>query len=142
MDLRLSEQEILALLKKGSRQALAIPEEERLAIQSKPFTAPYLKTLQEYAENVRGKVIPSLQYSDFRLFYDTGNRAQYEDGERGYFPRRGRLAAFGMLSWLYGRKEDLAELCDILWAVCDEYTWAVPAHLVNEAKRSAFVDKL
>lgn len=142
MDLRLSEQEILALLKCGSRQALAIPDEERIAITGKPFAAPYLQSLHEYAEQFRGKEIPSLHYSAFKLFYETGNRALYEDGERGYFPRRGRLAAFGMLSWLYGRKEDLTELCDMIWAVCDEYTWAVPAHLSNEPGHSAFVDKL
>lgn len=142
MDLRLSEQEILALLQKGSRKDLAILDEDRLAIPNKPFIAPYLKSLTDYAEKFRGKAIPVLPYSAFRLFHDTGDRTIYEDGENGYFPRRGRLAAFAMLSWLYGRKKDLAELCDLIWAICDEYTWAVPAHLPNEANCSAYENKL
>jgi len=142
MDLRLDQQAILQLLQPGSRKDLAIPEEERLAILEKPFAAPYLKTLEDYAERFRGKPIPSLPYSTFKLYYETGDRALYEDGENGYFPRRGRLAAFGMLAWLYGRKEDIDELCDVIWAICDEYTWSVPAHLINEPEYSAYVNKL
>ena len=103
MNLHMDQNEILALLKCGSRQDLVIPEEKRLEIPHKPFIAAYLKSLEDYAEKLRGTPIPLLSYSDFRLFYETGNRSLYEDGANGYFPRRGRLAAFAALAWLYGR---------------------------------------
>lgn len=141
MDLHMDQNEILALLKCGSRQDLSIPDKKRLEIPRKPFIAKYLQSLEAYAEKFRGTPIPALPYSAFRLLYETGDRRLYEDGENGYFPRRGRLAAFAALAWLYGRKEDLSELCDVIWAVCDEYTWAVPAHLMMEPGRNAFVNK-
>lgn len=142
MDLNIQKQTILDILHRVGPQDLSVPDEARRAIAAKPFCAPYLKSLTDFAESYRGKPIPELPYSAFRLYHDNGNRAVFEDGECGYFPRRGRLAAFGMLAWLYERPEDLAELEDLIWAICNEYTWAVPAHLAAEEGRNAFVDKL
>lgn len=129
----MKKQDILKILKEAGRQDLSIPEEKRLAIPHKALLKPYLQEIADFAEKCRGTAIPALPYSRFKLFYETGDRFQYEDSEVGYFPRRGRIGAFGVLAWLYGREEDICELEDIIWAICDEYTWSLPAHVERDA---------
>ena len=74
---------------------------------------------------------PELTYSLYRQFGDTGYRHGYE---HPYFERRGRLVAAGAAAMFDVRaggqvSEDvLGVLADELWRVCDEYTWALPAH--------------
>jgi len=142
MNYQMTKEELLAVLKKVGKADLSIPESVRLSIPNNKFIAPYLQSITDFAENCRGTKIPALPYSYFKMFYETGDRWYFEDSELGYFPRRGRMAAFSILSWLYEREEDLHELEDVLWAVCDEYTWAVPAHLKRGEGENAFVDKL
>lgn len=134
----MTKQDILNVLKAAGKQDLSIPEGKRLAVMQNPLLKPYLQDIADFAQQCRGTAIPALPYSRFKLFYETGDRFQYEDSEVGYFPRRGRLSAFGVQAWLYGREEDLHELEDIIWAICDEYTWSLPAHV----ERDAFTSRL
>ena len=72
--------------------------------------------------------LPALPWSKFRLFEDFGNRTTFE---KPFFLRRVRLAQLVLLV-LAGRDADgtlLHELEDVLWETCNEYTWALPAHL-------------
>ena len=69
-----------------------------------------------------------LPFSLHRLYADTGDRNTYE---ALYFDRRKALADLE-ISILANRDGDGAlstALNDLLWAICDEYTWALPAHL-------------
>ncbi|MDR9852094.1 heparinase II/III family protein [Paenibacillus sp. VCA1] len=68
---------------------------------------------------------PELTYALFDLYAKTGSRLEYE---RAYFERRRRLNTFALLS-LRSPETYVAPLLDILWAICDEYTWCIPAHL-------------
>ncbi|MFD1905287.1 hypothetical protein ACFSQ7_16365 [Paenibacillus rhizoplanae] len=79
------------------------------------------------AQRLEGQPIPLLTYSLFTLFRQTGSRLEYE---RPYFERRRRLNTYVFLSLLEPENAAaLEKLADILWAICDEYTWCVPAHL-------------
>ena len=74
--------------------------------------------------------IPPIPWSKFRLFKDTGNRSVCE---RPYFIRRSRLADFE-ICLLAGRDTDGSirlALEDLIWAICEECTWALPAHVPN-----------
>lgn len=70
-------------------------------------------------------IVEALKLSDYMIFYTTGSRHEYE---KKYFERRARLSVLAALSLLYDKQEYIEELEDIIWAVCDEYTWALPAH--------------
>ena len=79
------------------------------------------------AREIAAAPFPPLPWSTLRLFDDTGDRALFETP---YFARR---KAFTLLevSILAGRDADgslLTAFHDLLWAICDEYSWAVPAH--------------
>ncbi|MBQ9117503.1 MAG: heparinase II/III family protein [Clostridia bacterium] len=72
------------------------------------------------------KPIEALRYSDFRMFKFTGNRSIYE-GQ--YFLRRRGMNASAMLALIYPEEEKyIVRLMDTIYAICDEYTWCLPAH--------------
>ncbi|HEY3377769.1 MAG TPA: heparinase II/III family protein [Armatimonadota bacterium] len=78
-------------------------------------------------EELLATPLRAIPFSLFRLYHDTGARTTYE---MAYFEHRRRLTAFTALCLLY--PEDAryrAALEDVIWAVCDEFTWALPAHM-------------
>lgn len=83
--------------------------------------------------------IPALYYSNYIIFYGSGTRKEHE---LPYFARRTRLNTCAMLCLIYPEKEEyLVKLQDIIWAICDEYCWALPAHVRDTAHNdNAFLD--
>ena len=78
---------------------------------------------EKHCENVP---IYALKYSDFRLFVVTGNRSVYEGT---YFTRRQALNCSALLALIYPEEEKyIVRLMDEIYAICDEYTWCLPAH--------------
>ncbi|MEV6971151.1 heparinase II/III family protein [Hamadaea sp. NPDC051192] len=69
--------------------------------------------------------LPVLGFSAYNDFFVTGNRMRYE---KRYFRRRARLNALAAQA-LLDPDADVSRLADVLWAVCDEHTWALPAHI-------------
>ena len=81
----------------------------------------------------------SLSYTDFKRYFVTGNRSVYEGK---YFPRRLALDASALLSLIYPEEEKyILYLMDVIYAICDEYTWCLPAHQrVLETNNNARID--
>ena len=70
--------------------------------------------------------ILALKYSDFKLYWVTGDRGIYE---RTYFTRRLAMDCSALLALIYPEEEKyLDRLMDQIYAICDEYTWCLPAH--------------
>ena len=68
----------------------------------------------------------SLKYSEFKLFWITGDRKQYQTP---YYARRRALSCSALLSLIYPDEEKyILRLMDQIYAICDEYTWCLPAH--------------
>lgn len=109
----------------------------------------YLAALEAEVRAVVAKAAdtaaPELTYSLYRQYGDTGQRHGYE---HPYFERRGRLIAAGAAALFDLRagggtaadasgdasvvgEDILSVLADELWRICDEYTWALPAHAYN-----------
>lgn len=101
-------------------------EEKRSEILSGEVYADYLAEIRVKAEQHRRTPIEALKFSEFRLFTLTGDRETYQ---KSYFSRRGRLACLALAVWLWQNQEDISALEDAIWAICDEYTWALPAHI-------------
>lgn len=143
MNFNLSVPEITDILNSNNVIDLSIPESKRQYILKETSFKKYLDSIEKTAAKHRGTVIPSIPYSLFKLFYENGNRNEFQFSEKGgFFPRRERLASFALSAWLYEKEEDLKELEDIIWAICDEYTWALPPHLIVSEKENSFVDRL
>lgn len=84
--------------------------------------------VEEAAKKLLDKPITVLPYSQFKLFATTGSRVEYEES---YMEHRKMLCAFCAMVLLDKGDEWLEKLCNIIWAVCDEYTWSLPAHIVR-----------
>lgn len=78
---------------------------------------------QYYLEKYDGKPINALLFSDYDRYWEDGNRVDYE---AEYFDRRNRLYLLQTLA--LAKPKYLKDLENVIGAVCDEYTWVLPAH--------------
>ena len=92
--------------------------------------AAFRKQIEETGNFLRGKELPVLTNELFMLYEQTGNRLTYENE---YFERRRFLVVYGLLVYWYQRPEDIEKLENVIKGVCEEETWALPAH-VNRSK--------
>lgn len=72
------------------------------------------------------KSIPSIDFIGYKAYLKDGNRSIFE---RQYFERRRLLTTMGLAMLIEKNKENAECLENIIWQVCSEYTWALPAHL-------------
>lgn len=100
-------------------------EEKKKQILSSPVFDKALQELETLRQHYLNTPIEPVPFNLFKLYYTEGNRRRYEDM---YFAKRGRLTAFALAVLLYERREDIEALEDAIWAICDEYTWVLPAH--------------
>ena len=95
---------------------------------------PLLEGLLEKWEKEGRNPIPALNYSAYRRFHYDGDRDEYE---KPYFARRRALDVCALLVLIYPEKEEyLVQLMDLIYAVCDEYTWCLPAHQTELGKNN------
>ncbi|MBQ1942979.1 MAG: heparinase II/III family protein [Clostridia bacterium] len=73
--------------------------------------------------------IVEMPYTMAQDFFVSGDR---EKGEEIYFQRRRALNACAILSLVYPEERKYFDrLQDIIFAICNEYTWELPAHIPN-----------
>lgn len=120
--------EILEILKSTDRSAILSYRADRERVLANPLLVDRLADILREAEIMDGVATPTLPFSSFKRYEIDGDRYEYE---ADYFLRRRKLEAFAIRAWLYEREEDISALEDIIWAVLDEYTWALPAHLLG-----------
>ncbi|RAV01969.1 heparinase II/III family protein [Paenibacillus sp. YN15] len=90
-----------------------------------PAYAHLTDEIREEAARAKGEPLLPLLLSDFRLFETKGTRGEYE---LPYFDRRRRALALLLATLLDETDEHLTALEDLLWEICNEFTWCVPAH--------------
>lgn len=85
--------------------------------------AEILAAAKEY---VASGEIPYLPVSGYQEYLTTGNRLHFEER---YFARRRQLAVLALAYELQPEQQTKELLEQVIWEVCNEYTWALPAHL-------------
>ncbi|WP_373231204.1 hypothetical protein [Cohnella sp.] len=97
------------------------------AVLDSPSYEQDVRAVKAEGARLLGTQTPELTYELFSEFEREGKRLGYE---HVYFARRRRLNTFALLSLFEPENLSyLEELCEIIWAICDEYTWCLPAHL-------------
>lgn len=94
-------------------------------IRTAPEYAPARAQIEQFYHETEGEM-PVLSFQDFMDFPRTGRRIEFE---RKYFIRRGQLVAAAGMYLIYRDASYLNRLEDVIWAICDEYTWSLPAHV-------------
>lgn len=108
-------------------------------VRNKDCYADYRKNLSDMWDTYSSSPIPLLPYSAFKLFFTTGDRDTYE---KPYFDRRRMLDCAALMSLIYPDEPAyLDRLMDVIYAICDEYTWCLPAHQGTlEKNNNAVID--
>lgn len=88
--------------------------------------------LSERAKQYLAQSVPRLTFEDFTAYGKNGKRADYD---AHYYDRRGRLMVFALMAWLEPENETwLSAFCDIVWDICAEPFWCIPAHFYDEKR--------
>ncbi|MGG1515432.1 heparinase II/III family protein [Paenibacillus oryzisoli] len=100
------------------------------------------QALKQYAHNRAESYLnyewPSLPATLFMEFSRTGDRKRYESR---YFARRRALQVLALGEWLEGKGTFMNDLVDGIWAICEETTWVLPAHLyMTKSKMEPIAD--
>lgn len=97
------------------------------AVRTKGEYRPLLDMLNmNYDALCKGKQIPHILFSQERCFQELGDRKSLETP---YFERRGQLSVYAILAVVYPENpEYLEKLEDLICEICNEYSWALPAH--------------
>ena len=103
------------------------PEFWSVTVRNNPCYKRFLDDRHaDWLKYCEGKTITTPIYSAFKEFTVSGNRSIYENP---YFTRRGQLATSAVMALIYPEEEKYIDfLNDIIFAICDEYTWSVSAH--------------
>ena len=100
-------------------------------LQIKEHHRQFRKNIEDIGNLLRSRKMPQLTEEMFSIYEKTGNRLLYEND---YFERRKFLAVFGLLSAWYHREEDIRKLEEVMEEICQEETWALPAHVNRKEK--------
>ncbi|MGO4496582.1 heparinase II/III family protein [Paenibacillus sp. 2RAB27] len=88
------------------------------------------QALKQYAQNRAESYLnyewPCLPATLFMEFSRSGDRKLYESR---YFARRRALQTLALGEWLEGKGTFMNDLVNGIWAICEETTWVLPAHL-------------
>lgn len=101
------------------------------SIQRNADFADILKQVRETLKQIQQEKINNeeLPYSLFQLYGTTGTRIEYETA---YFRKRRKLNTYAIMLLLEPEKEEFRKvLQDIIWSICNEFSWCLPAHLIN-----------
>jgi hypothetical protein len=74
----------------------------------------------------------------FHLFESKGDRKQFE---RVYFDRRKRLLALVLQSLVDDDSKYIESLENLIWEICNEYTWVLPAHFSKSGDIDLFASE-
>jgi len=97
-------------------------------IKSHEFFNTPIENLKTWFEREKNTEPQYLSYSDFMIFFNSGSRKEYE---KKYFDKRTRLGVSAMLYLLYGDKQYLDDAVEVIWSICSEHCWTLPAHCKN-----------
>jgi len=123
-------EQIAEVLSRHDKSLIFRTEEDRQRVLTNPNLAKFREDLDKCLDHYLAQPLYSIPFSMLRRFEDDGDRTEFEYADKGYFVRRGHLECEIIGAWLYPEREDiLAKLQDTMWAICDEYTWSVAAHM-------------
>lgn len=117
--------EISSAIKGAAARPFAVMEDhtkKKAYIERHPGRLRYLR---ERAEGYRNRPIPALRFGDYREFDTNGSRDAFQEE---YFDRRKRLNVMCMAYHFWGEGWCLQEAEDVIWAICGEFSWCLPAH--------------
>ena len=100
-------------------------EKQRTSLLKSKAAKPLIADVISKADTALSKTYPILKMSDFLYIYETGNRNKYE---QKYFERRNDCSYISIAYWLTEDEKYVKPLIDLIFIICDEFSWCLPAH--------------
>ena len=100
-------------------------EEFKMSFSGADVVDRFKDKIRENADRAAKETIPILPALYYRDFVLNGNRTRYEGP---YFERRINFMHLMLGEFTFGSGEYIDALIDIIWAICEETTWKLPAH--------------
>lgn len=110
----------------GFPHSNVLTPERCAAVRHASHLQEILNEMRAVAHSACSQLAAELTFDAFRRFAVTGTRRAYE---RPYFARRCRLTALALIAAIDEDDALLPALNETIWAICNEYTWCLPAHL-------------
>lgn len=86
------------------------------------------------ADDAVSRQYPPLIYSDYMIYNQTGSRIEYE---QKYFLRRKDCSYLISALYLTNDEKYINPLYDLIFTICDEFSWCLPAHARLDENPSA-----
>jgi len=107
----------------------ALDNESYRKIKEHSFLKGYFNEVKAYAEDICESKLPDLNFQLFLRFSEDGNRLSYE---KEYFERWKMLFSLVSVTLIDETDKYLKQIENYLWNFCDQYSWALPAHLPTD----------
>ena len=98
---------------------------------------PIRERIISLGQECLGKNIPNLPASLYLEYRRTGNRSNYQDV---WLERRKMLHCLVLAECMEGKGRFLDSIADVMWAICEESSWAFPAHIAAQKAGSGLPD--
>jgi hypothetical protein len=95
------------------------------------------KRIVALADKYAACSVPTLPASLYLEFRRNGNRSRYQDV---WFQRRAMLGGLALAECVQGEGRFLDPLADVMWAICEESSWTLPAHIGVQRAGSGLPD--
>lgn len=97
-------------------------------VRNKECFAFYRDYLQTTWDNICvNDILDAPKYTEFRLYGLTGNRTVFQGP---YYKHRVQMEVGAILSLIYPEEQKYLDYTmDKIFAICNEYAWAIPAHI-------------
>ncbi len=114
--------------------------EQREKLLNSRVAKPVIDEIINNADNALSREYPYLLYSDYMIYNQTGSRIEYE---QKYFLRRKDCAYLLMALYLTNDEKYLEPLYNLIFTICDEFSWCLPAHArLDEDPSAEFVTEM
>ncbi|MGN1121895.1 MAG: hypothetical protein ACI4RV_05975, partial [Eubacteriales bacterium] len=121
----------------GFQNRITTFENFRLSFNGGNVCERYKTQIKTDADRAASAPIPLLPARFYRDFVRNGNRTRYEDL---YFERRNNFMRLIVGEFTFDNGEYTDALIDMIWAICEETSWKLPAHN-NHGRTTASTEK-
>ena len=101
-------------------------DKQREKLLNSEAAKPLIENTIKRANLSLEKTYEHLKMSDYMLHDETGNRKIFE---KPYFERRNDCSHVAIAYWLTEDEKYFKHLTNLIFMICDEYTWCLPAHV-------------
>ncbi len=109
-----------------------VDKQRKLLLESEA-AKPIIDEIIGLADSALDREYPVLKMSDYMTCYTTGNLGKFN---QPYFQRKNDLSFVSIAYWFTDDEKYKQLLIDLIFMICDEFTWCLPEHVFMDTNPS------